>query len=272
MVVLAFHIVEPSYSQSKNTSRLKVAYNQESDNSRYLKGSIIVRVKRYEPLANVPIEISRIDDDNEIMFGNVTTNINGEFIYKLENDIQDWMNPEGVIEFNITYKGNDTIRRASRNVSLILASLEIDFKEDEDEKIVEVNAFRVSPEGHKEAIEDTKIAVYVKSLFSPLLIGTENTDSEGVAKVVLPDDLPGNRKGELMVLVKINEHENYGTISNEAIVNWGIPYTPPEVKQRGLGDTDAPLWMVYTLIVLLSAVWFHYLYVIFMIIKIKVSK
>ena len=50
-----------------------------------------------------------------------------------------------------------------------------------------------------------------------------------------------------------------------------VPSQPNVVveKRRGLGDTDAPLWMVYTLIVLLSVVWFHYLYVFFIMYKIN---
>jgi hypothetical protein len=54
------------------------------------------------------------------------------------------------------------------------------------------------------------------------------------------------------------------------VKDWGLARPPVIVKKRrGLGDTDAPLWMVYTLIVLLSIVWFHYLYVFYVMIKIK---
>ena len=52
-------------------------------------------------------------------------------------------------------------------------------------------------------------------------------------------------------------------------INWGRPIQRVVEKKRGLGDTDAPLWMVYTLIILLSAVWFHYFFVIYQIVRIK---
>ena len=70
-------------------------------------------------------------------------------------------------------------------------------------------------------------------------------------------------------LADIEARRSLATKENGKI-NWGIPVPLAEEKRRGLGDTDAPLWMVYTLIILLSAVWFHYLYVIYMIIKIKI--
>ena len=42
-----------------------------------------------------------------------------------------------------------------------------------------------------------------------------------------------------------------------------------KIVKRGLGDTDAPLWMVYTLITLLSLVWFHYMYIIITVFRIR---
>jgi hypothetical protein len=83
--------------------------------------------------------------------------------------------------------------------------------------------------------------------------------------------MPGDTSGELTIVVKIEENRTYGTIESIGKMNWAIQLEPTKEKQRGLGDTDAPLWMVYTLIFLLSAVWFHYFYVIFLIIKIKLA-
>ena len=271
-VILALFVAGSALGQGKNASRLKVAYTQKSDNSRYLEGSIVVRVKRYEPLVNARIEILRIDNDTKEVIGNTITNKMGEFSFELESAIEDWLNENGEVEFSVAYSGNDTIRKASRSISIIPAYLHLDFIETDDMTNVEVLATRLNIDGTREGIPSTKIDVYVKSLFNPLLVGSATTDSLGMARLEFPNDLPGDQEGDIAVLAKINEDDNYGTILKEGEVSWGIPYAPEEVEQRGLGDTDAPLWMVYTLIVLLSAVWFHYMYVIFMIIKIKMAR
>ncbi len=78
----------------------------------------------------------------------------------------------------------------------------------------------------------------------------------------------GNRK----IVAKIEENDDYGTVASNGKINWGKPIQPNLEKHRGLGDTDAPLWMVYTLIILLSVVWFHYFYVIYQIIRIKMEE
>jgi hypothetical protein len=75
--------------------------------------------------------------------------------------------------------------------------------------------------------------------------------------------------GYLTVVAKIEDNETYGNVEASGRINWGKPLPPVKVEHRGLGDTDAPLWMVYTLIVLLSLVWFHYLYVIITVIRIR---
>ena len=81
--------------------------------------------------------------------------------------------------------------------------------------------------------------------------------------------LPGDADGHLTIVAKIEDNETYGNVEVSSGINWGKPLPPMKIVKRGLGDTDAPLWMVYTLIVLLSLVWFHYMYIIFTIFRIR---
>jgi hypothetical protein len=70
-------------------------------------------------------------------------------------------------------------------------------------------------------------------------------------------------------VAKVEDNEIYGNVEVSGTINWGKPLPPENIIKRGLGDTNAPLWMVYTLIVLLSLVWFHYLYIIFNVFRIR---
>ena len=104
--------------------------------------------------------------------------------------------------------------------------------------------------------------------FSLLKVG-EGTLADGLVNVDFPVTLPGDSAGYLMVVAKIEDDETYGNVETHGGVSWGKPLIPEKIVHRGLGDTNAPLWMVYTLIVLLSVVWFHYLYIIFTIFRIR---
>jgi hypothetical protein len=136
-------------------------------------------------------------------------------------------------------------------------------------KTIVARAYRPGEGEEVEWLDDVKVNFYVPGSFSLLKIG-ERSFSDGEASVAFPVTLPGDSIGNLTVLAKIEQNEEYGIVEASGRIDWGAPrsYEPPE-KRRGLGDTDAPLWMVYTLLVLLSAVWFHYLYVFFVIYLIK---
>jgi hypothetical protein len=97
----------------------------------------------------------------------------------------------------------------------------------------------------------------------------EGTLAAGATSIDFPVTLPGDSAGMLTVVAKIEDNETYGNIEASGKINWGKPLPPEIVVKRGLGDTNAPLWMVYTLIVLLSLVWFHYMYVIFTVFRIR---
>jgi hypothetical protein len=84
-----------------------------------------------------------------------------------------------------------------------------------------------------------------------------------------PTSIPGNQLGYLTIVAKVEDNESYGNVAVSGTINWGKPLPPMKIIKRGLGDTDAPLWMVYTLIVLLSVVWFHYMYVIYTVFRIR---
>ncbi|MCK4855668.1 MAG: hypothetical protein KAT31_15425, partial [Bacteroidales bacterium] len=110
---------------------------------------------------------------------------------------------------------------------------------------------------------------YVPRSFSLLPVGEEWFEG-GKAQLNFPTTLPGDSIGNLTIIARIEDHELYGNVEAVAMKDWGLAMPRVVVKnRRGLGDTDAPLWMVYTLIVLLSVVWFHYLYVFYLMIKIK---
>ena len=93
-----------------------------------------------------------------------------------------------------------------------------------------------------------------------------------VKQLEFPVTMPGDTMGVLTIISKIEDDDFYGNLESIGKINWGQPVPLANEKHRGLGDTDAPLWMVYTLIVLLSVVWFHYFYIIFGILKIKLSR
>ena len=118
-------------------------------------------------------------------------------------------------------------------------------------------------------VNELKIQFYVPRTFSLLKVG-ESTLSDGSASIDFPVTLPGDSRGGLTIVAKIEDNETYGNLEASGKIDWGKPSPPEIIVKRGLGDTNAPLWMVYTLIVLLSGVWLHVVYIIILIIRINI--
>ncbi|MCK5281528.1 MAG: hypothetical protein KAK04_23415, partial [Cyclobacteriaceae bacterium] len=154
------------------------------------------------------------------------------------------------------------------DMSIKAVNMKISFIEIDSVKTIVASAYQIEASGEEIPVEEDVI-FYVPRQFSMLKIGeVELQDGEG--SIEFPVSLPGDSIGNLQIIAIIEESRDYGNVEAIGLKDWGKPRPPVIIEaRRGLGDTDAPLWMVYTLIVLLSAVWFHYMYILYVFLVIK---
>lgn len=255
----------------KKTTRVAVEYIKNNDKTENLVATLRVKDPKYIALNDVIVEFYSVYDTSKVLLDKIRTNDNGEAIFLLDDNPKILKDTSGVMSFEVEYIGDKSKKSSKRKLSVKQANLEMSFFQKEDIKSIEVSANEIGLDGQLIPIAGITLQFYVKGTFSLLNFAKEKTDEHGIAQVEFPVDMPGDTSGELAIVVKIEENRTFGTIESIGKMNWAIQLEPTKEKQRGLGDTDAPLWMVYTLIILLSAVWFHYFYVIFLIIKIKLA-
>ncbi len=222
------------------------------------------------PVKGLSMDFYTFNDSLELPLGTVISNEEGVARLTVENyDNLGWDEEEGY-QFKVLFKGSEKFRKASKSTSIRKAEINIKFVEIDSVKMILAEAIEIDPLTlEQRPIEGEAVSFYVIGSFSLFPIGAEELDG-GMASVNFPVTLPGDSLGNLTIAAKIEESDDYGFVESAAIKDWGIEREPvvPE-ERRGLGDTDAPLWMTYTLIVLLSAVWIHYLYVFAVIYLIK---
>jgi hypothetical protein len=256
----------------KKTTRIGVEYFKNNLKTESLVATLRIKEGRYVPLSNILVHFYCINDTAKVMLDKIRTDEKGEAIFLIEDNPKIFKDSLGYMSFEIEYPGNITNKGVAKKITVKQANLEISFYQKDTVKYIEVNANEIGPDNQFTPVKDLNILLYVKGTFSLLNFGKEKTDENGKIMIEFPVDMPGDVLGVLTIVIKIEDDDTYGTIESRGEINWGIPVKLAEEKQRGLGDTDAPLWMVYTLIILLSTVWFHYLYVIFMILKVKLAK
>ncbi len=272
-MILMHYVQIEVYAQTgseKNQTFINVDFNQ-SDTHKKLIATLTARIKGERGrirMESAEIEFYNMIDTTKIILGKATTDKEGVAVFEIGMEQNITTSPENGYEFAALFKGNENYSEASKSGVFKLIKMDISFAEIDSVKTIVASAYQI--EGLEEyAPVKATVRFYVPGQFSMLEIGKEKFQ-DGRASVEFPENLPGDSNGNLKIIVAIENSKRYGTVEASGIKNWGKPRPPVVIeKRRGLGDTDAPLWMVYTLIILLSAVWFHYMYIIYVFITIK---
>jgi molybdopterin-containing oxidoreductase family membrane subunit len=255
--------------ETKTRTVLKLEYSHV-DSTQNLNALLQAKVEgRYLPLKGMEIDFKFVRDGKEKSMGTALTDEQGKVSFPIPEDIIATKGDKGIYSFGALFSGKDNYGNASAGTSMKPLRMEISFSQKGQEKMIDLKAFETGKKNDQWVpVENLEIQFYVPRTFSLLKIG-KGTITNGMASLEFPTSIPGNQLGYLTIVAKVEENETYGNVAVSGTINWGKPLPLVKIIKRGLGDTDAPLWMVYTLIVLLSIVWFHYMYVIFTIFRIR---
>lgn len=123
-------------------------------------------------------------------------------------------------------------------------------------------------------LQGVKLEFFVKRYFGdlPITDAPVKTDSNGVAKVSFPHDIPGDEQGNLEVIVKFENADMHGDAEFRKTIAWGT-HTEYEniLEKRAMWGTakKAPLWILSLYLGITGGVWLVILYVAFQLLKIK---
>ncbi|MCX6230094.1 MAG: cytochrome c [Bacteroidetes bacterium] len=121
-------------------------------------------------------------------------------------------------------------------------------------------------------LKDAEIMLFANRYFGKLQIDkTLTTNSEGYADFNFPKDLPGDKTGNIDIVVNVND-ELYGEIEHQEKLNIGIPTDKPALnEQRAIWNTllKAPIWIIVTYTSLILLVTLVLLYILNTLRKLK---
>jgi len=272
-VIIMYGIQNISFAQEKSEKHrtyINIEFTQ-SETYKKLQAILTARIKGErgrKKIADAEIEFYTISDTSEIFLGKATTDMNGIAVLEISRDQKLLANIDGEFKYRSDFLGDNDFQDVSKDMSIKVVNMKISFVEIDSVKTIVASAHQIDSSGDEIPVEEDVI-FYVPRQFSMLKIGeVELQDGEGL--IEFPVSLPGDSIGNLQIIAIIEESRDYGNVEAVGLKDWGKPRPPVIIEQRrGLGDTDAPLWMVYTLIVLLSAVWFHYVYIMYVFFAIK---
>lgn len=242
---------------------------QKGDNTIDLKAALTAKLKgTVIKLRYLKINFLQLTDDTEINLGSVVTDGFGKAVLNIKADSLK-TDKEGKLNFKAVFAGNKQMDPADGEMSIKRARLEIVPVKADSALSVNVKLFDIAG-GKEMPVPETVLGIYVNRSFKPQKIGEGTTDENGEATVEVPNNLPGDVKGNIMLMAKLDENETYGNLESAVQQKWGIPVSNKlNELPRALWSAHPPYWMMITFIILMSTVWGHYLVILFQLFRLR---
>jgi hypothetical protein len=242
---------------------------QKGDKGINLNASLQAKVKgTVIKLRLLKITFLQVTEDAEKVLGFVITDGFGKAVFNIKAE-QLQTDKEGKLHFKAMFAGNKQMAPADGEVTIKRARLEITPVKEDTILSVKVKLIDVGT-GTEIPVPETALGIFVQRSFKPLKIGEGTTDVNGEATVEVPNDLPGDAKGDITLLVKLDENEIYGNLEAAVVQKWGVPVSDKlNELPRALWSAHPPYWMMITFIILMSTVWGHYLVIIIQLFRLR---
>lgn len=252
----------------KKRTRHRIGYFNLADSVKYIQSYLYVSEKGVKTeIAGATVGFFAVTDTGEVFVGESVSDAAGKAILRMDQGLQIPVDTTGQFSIIAKFDGNKTFKPKEADLDVRDLDLNIKYSEKDSIRKVIINAKNVFTGKN---VEDLDIKIFVKRLFSPLLIGDISTNKKGKAELEFPDDLPGNEQGLLEVSVKIVDNDEYGNYEANEKISWGVPIeSRPKKLKRALWNPNAPLWMVIVFFVMMVTVWGHYLIIAIALQKVK---
>lgn len=228
----------------------------QTDEDQYLLSELKWRDgKNFKQLAGMEIDFYLETDTSNLTLGSGKTD--GDGMVRLDltelNTIQD---TSGFTHYIAQFAGTESFRKTKKSISIKEIDLTLNSEIIDSVKTVTVSGDEKIGD-MKVAIEEADIQILVKRLYNDLPL-VENSMEDGAFEYEFPNDIPGDALGNLSVIAKITDHDDYGTVETREIVQWGVPVSYAiEKKPRALWSR-APVWIIGAVWIAFIVVWYHY--------------
>lgn len=279
-LVLACLMQMAAYGQSeKNTVSLSLGYHNDNNHLQYLEASAKTRIDgRFQPVPGLKVKYYIGSMDPAGLIGQSSTNEMGvAYIYLTPNQAAAWQSSsiQHFIASSDPDKKNDS---ANTTTDVTKARIKIDTAA--GRQIVAHVEMQKDNNWVPVAGVDMKIAI--RRFGGDLDIGdkpTYTTDSSGTVQADFTRaGLPGDNKGNLLLIAKIEDNDAYGSLNTQLSVPWGtIIHYNPEFNKRTLFARrgHSPIWlegMAYSIVVIVWGVLFYLLWEIRRMKRMKIEK
>jgi hypothetical protein len=279
-VILGFHKAQ---SQSKAPVRVYLEHFKFQEEHQLSIRVLTKNDRRYRPAEGVEVKLyaSKISPRN--LLGSLVSTEDGTNTYTFSKEQNEIANNTMAATYYGVIHENDTVQNKEVDITIKDVNLEVRYFGDSVwRKQIYVHVSETDSAGNDIPQKKVDINILVDRPLSPLPIrdvfstddeeGNMSTDAEGNIYMNFPDDLPGDEDGNLKILIKIVEDDDYGTVEVADIKQWGIPTIINDLTlKRSLwaSSANAPIPLLIFVISLIVAVWWVIFYIVYKLFHIR---
>jgi len=256
------------------TPSISLTYLGRSNDTIILTANLFVKNDQgFFALKNASIQFKASAGNDTRTVGKSVTDEEGNAVLKIYTKSVLPKDKEGKTVFIADFAGKGKYEPVSESVTAKQAKLTVTFSKIDSLRYILVRAEQVEADGTLRPAGKINVTLSVPRLFTPLKIGEVELGEDGTGKVEYPGNIVGDSLGNILVIAKIEDNDLFGNIQGQSSITWGIPkqYYLAEMPTRELWTPIAPLWMIVTLVIMLTGVWAHYFYAIIQLIMIRRS-
>ncbi len=262
-------------ARSQNEMSIVIHYYAVDNHMQYLLVETKLKKKnKFQPLENVVVQLYLDSNTAENLIGKYKTDVKGLAKAFIPVSLKEKWNARPDHDFIAVAEATVKEDEITTGIKIKKARIEIDTMVDGDTRKLKLKVLAF--EQHRWiAVKAVEVKIGIQRLGSFLRIGEEEsytTDSLGqVSADFKRDSLPGDAKGNLVLVARIEDHDEYGNITVSKTVPWGKPLSyEHNFNKRTLfarGDRS-PLWLELVALPIITVVWGVIIYLVVQVIKI----
>jgi hypothetical protein len=264
-----------SFAQGAQKGTLSVAINYFINNNKvpYLLVKVKTKVNgRFQTVKGIGLNLFLDKDTTGALIGKVVTNNSGEATSFIPPSLKSKWGTSVKHTFLAVFPGNKLYDAANADLTVNKAKLLISTTAD---KKITATVFEMKDTSWT-PVKGVELKIAVRRLGGDLPVNetpTFTTDSTGQASADFKrDSIPGGATGNITLVAKIEDNDQYGNLSIEKTVPWGAKFIPVNTfNLRTLFATrdKAPIWLLFIAYAIIIAVWGILIILVINLFKIK---
>ena len=223
------------------------------------------------PVQDIFVNYFTVSDTGKILIDRVRSDKDGIASLILPQGIYINKDEEGYMHFLASVDEDEKYFGAEEELAVKDVIIDFTFELVDSVQSIAFKGIIIGKDGEETPLPDDDLYFYVPRMFSDLKIAEGWFEEDGTGILDFPEGVIGDTLGVVKVIARIEEHYDYGFVEKMHVTDWAVPKHPilQEGPSRELWTPVAPLWMIITLIVMLTGVWGHYFYAVYRLYKIK---